>query len=248
MRRLIDVHAHVVENLHGFSRGGELRAVGGGMARWADGNEFLLFPRELGEKNVTYDRLHDFLKEKGVEKAVLLQGSFYGFQNEYTLEAARAWPDMFLPAFTFDPFAGNREKIFDRFFVKEGVKTVKFEVSSDGGIMSYHEPFRLNGPRFLPIAQAIAEGGGTLVLDIGTQPNESFQPDAVADLAARFPQMHLIVCHLTAPRLGEEEGLVRALQAMKVENIWFDLSAVPWKTKPEVFPYPTACRYIGLAK
>ena len=51
-----------------------------------------------------------------------------------------------------------------------------------------------------------AEGGGTLVLDIGTQPNESFQPDAVADLAARFPQMHLIVCHLTAPRLGEEIG------------------------------------------
>ena len=92
MRRLIDVHAHVVENLHGFSRGGELRAVGGGMARWADGNEFLLFPPVLGEKDVTYDRLHDFLLEQGVEKAVLLQGSFYGFQNEYTLEAARPWP------------------------------------------------------------------------------------------------------------------------------------------------------------
>ena len=60
--------------------------------------------------------------------------------------------------------------------------------------------------------------------------------------------MHLIVCHLTASRLGEETGLVRALETMKAENIWFDLSAVPWKTKPETFPYPTACRYVGLAR
>ena len=248
MRRLIDAHAHVVEHLHGFARGGELRAVGHGRARWADGSEFLIFPETLGEKDVTFQRLHDFLTAKGVEKAVLLQGSFYGFQNEYTLEAARAYPEMFVPAFTFDPFAGNWEKIFDRFFVREGVHLVKFEVSSDGGIMSYHEPFRLDGMRLLPIAEAIAQGGGTLVLDIGTQPNASFQPDAVANLAVRFPKMHIIVCHLTAPRLGEEEGLRRALTAMKACNIWFDLSAIPWKTKPETYPYPTARRYVAMAK
>ena len=92
--KLVDVHVHVVETLHGFARRGEFHAIGGGRARWANGEETALIPPELDEYDVRGERLYPFLKAQGVEHAVLLQGSFYGFHNEYSLEVACKYPDM----------------------------------------------------------------------------------------------------------------------------------------------------------
>lgn len=55
-----------------------------------------MIPPHLGEDAFTYETCYKFLKEKDVEKAVLLQGSFYGFANEYVAEAIKTYPDMFI--------------------------------------------------------------------------------------------------------------------------------------------------------
>ena len=64
--KIIDAHAHVVQCIAGFTSRGELRSAGGGRARYADGSEFQMIPKQF---------------ENGVEKAVLLQGQCFGFQN-----------------------------------------------------------------------------------------------------------------------------------------------------------------------
>ena len=84
--KIIDAHAHVVQCIAGFTSRGELRSAGGGMARYADGSEFQMIPKQFGE-SFTADDLVSVMDENGVEKAVLLQGQFFGFQNEYTAEA-----------------------------------------------------------------------------------------------------------------------------------------------------------------
>ena len=81
--RLLDAHCHVFEYLSSYRGEGEIRAIGGGKARWANGQIVSMMPPELGDKGFETETLVKFLKEKGVEKAVLLQGSFYGFHNEY---------------------------------------------------------------------------------------------------------------------------------------------------------------------
>ena len=244
----IDVHTHVVEFVRGYGRRGEFRAVGGGRARWANGEEMDLIPPELGETNVTIDRLAAYLREKQVEKAALLQGSFYGFQNEYSLEAQRKYPELFLAACTADPFALEAGEIIERFICREGVRVAKFEVSEGGGLMGIHEPFALNGPRFMGLVDIVARNGAALVLDLGGPGMVSFQPEAVAEIAARYPDMHIIICHLLAPGLGDEEALRTALETLRADNIWFDLSAVPWNVYPEAYPYPTGKKYIAMAK
>ena len=86
--KIIDAHAHVVQCIAGFTSRGELRSAGGGRARYADGSEFQMIPQKFGE-SFTADDLVSVMDENGVEKAVLLQGQFFGFQNEYTAEAVK---------------------------------------------------------------------------------------------------------------------------------------------------------------
>ncbi|MDR1862308.1 MAG: amidohydrolase [Treponema sp.] len=244
----IDAHVHVIDTIAGFGGRGELRGCGGGKARWADGEELLLIPPELGDRSFSYDALISLLDKNGVEKAVLLQGSLYGFQNDYTWEASRRYPGRLIPSATVDPFCANAEALLDRFLLERKIKVVKFEVSSGGGLMGYHSVFPLDGHPISALYPAVSKAGAALVLDIGSPGMGSFQIEAAAAAAKQYPDTRIILCHLLAPRAGDEAVFTGALKALALPNIWFDLAAVPWNAWPEAYPYPTGLGFIGLAK
>ena len=139
--KYFDAHAHVFEALKGYSGKGEMTALGGGKGAWATGEICKMIPPALGEDAFTYDTAYQLLKDNDVEKAVLLQGSYYGFQNDYVSKAVNAHPDMFIGAGTFDPFAMYAEKLYDRLTHELGFRVLKFETSAGCGLMSYHDTF-----------------------------------------------------------------------------------------------------------
>lgn len=243
----IDAHTHVFDYIKGYGSKGELYAMGGGMARWATGEVISMIPQGLGDKSFTGETLVSILKENQVEKAVLLQGSFYGFQNEYTYEIARRYPEILIAAGTMDPFCKERNKILDRLLYEFQFPVIKFETSSGGGLMGFHEDYIID-QQFEEIFDKIAKENRTLVLDIGSPNMASFQPEAVARVAKKYPKMHIIICHLLAPTLQDEKLLMDALNILNLDNIWFDLAAVPWNVAPETYPYPTGQHFIKLAK
>jgi len=245
--KIVDAHAHVVEHIAGFGRRGELRPLGRGRARWADGTELQLIPPELGDREFLAPALIGLMDQNQVEKAVLLQGSFYGFQNEYAREAASQYPGRFVPAGTFDPFCIDHEALLHR-LLDSGLRILKFEVSSGAGLMSYHDAFALDSDRMDKIWTAMATAGAVLVIDIGSPGMASFQPEAIARIARKFPSLRIVVCHLLAPTLNDGPALKAALDHLAVENVWFDLAAVPWNVGPEPYPYPTGCEFVRLAK
>ena len=245
--KILDAHTHVFEYLSSFRGEGEIRAIGGGKARWANGQIVEMIPPELGDKGFEVETLVKVMKENQVEKAVLLQGSFYGFHNEYVAEAMRKYPEMFLGAGTFDPFARYADQIYERLTHELGFRVIKFETSTGGGLMSYHEAYDLFEV-FDPILEKMEKNGQVLVLDIGSPGMTSYQPEAVARLAKKYPKVHMIICHLLAPTLKDEEALREGLNILKADNIWFDLAAVPFNVKPEKYPYPTGQKYIAMAK
>lgn len=246
--KVIDAHTHIFESLAGFGGKGELRSLGGGRARWANGEEIQMIPPGMGDREFTPETLIALMDQHGVEKSVLLQGSFYGFQNDYTFEAAQKYPDRFIPSATFDPFCKQASQLLNRFLTEREIRVIKFETSSGGGLMAYHTDFAIDGTVFSSIFQTISEAGATLVLDIGSPGMASFQPEAVANVARKYPQMNVVVCHLLAPRLGDEKALAKGLECLALKNVWLDLAAVPWNVFPEQYPYPTGIRFIELAK
>ena len=90
---IVDAHTHVIERIAGIGRKGESRAIGNGRARWIGGEEVKLIPDSWGDTSFPYDKLVQVMDEHGIAKAVLMQGSFCGFCNDYTFEAQRKHPD-----------------------------------------------------------------------------------------------------------------------------------------------------------
>ena len=81
----IDAHLHLAKVLAGYCRRGELRAIGGGKAQWGSGEVFQLLPTtgEYGDDCFTAEQALAIMDRNNVEKAVLMNGSMYGFQNIY---------------------------------------------------------------------------------------------------------------------------------------------------------------------
>ena len=105
--KIIDGHVHLVQCIAGTGAGGELRFAGNGMAEYASGERFRMLPDEFSQGVVTAGDILRKMDENGVEKAVLLQGNYFGFQNLYSMEAVKKYPDRFCATTLF---AGARNR------------------------------------------------------------------------------------------------------------------------------------------
>ena len=206
--KIIDSHIHICRCINGFGNSGEMQAIGGGYASYADGTIFQMIPECLGEYDVTPEAVLKIMDEAGVSKAVMLQGNFLGPQNLYTYEAAKKYPDRLAAAATYDPFCRNVDSIRKHLFEDLGIKIVKFEVSTGSGLMSYHPTIPLDGDVIEEMLSYAEMHNNTVVFDIGRYPAECWQPEALARAIKRHPDTQFVVCHLLAPR-----GLVQ-------ENVW----------------------------
>lgn len=242
--KIIDAHAHVVQCIAGTGSQGELRPCGGGRAVYATGQEFQILPPEMGEDCAPPEALLRVMDSHGVEKAVLLQGNYFGFQNLYTYEAVRAYPDRFAGAAAYDPFSAQADRIKAHLFGELGFRIVKFEVSSGSGLMANHPPLPLDGEVMDREYRWAAERGLIFVIDIGKPRSVSWQADALSRVVRRYPEMKFVVCHLLSPQLGDGELLKRSLDKLALPNVWFDLAALCLNSRPEEWPYPTARGYV----
>lgn len=242
--KIIDAHAHVVQCIAGTGSQGELRPCGGGKAVYATGSTIQMLPPEIGEYDASPEALLRVMDAHGVEKAVLLQGNYFGFQNLYTWEAAQAYPDRFAAAASYDPFSFQVEKIKAHLFDELGFKVVKLEMSSGSGLMANHTVVDLDGEVMHRAYRHAADRGLIFVMDIGRPGSVSWQVDALSRAVARYPEMKFVLCHLLAPQLGDGETLKRALDKLALPNVWFDLAALCLNSRPETYPYPTARGYL----
>lgn len=246
--KIIDAHAHVAQYIAGFTSKGELRAVGQGKAQYSTGEIFQMFPPEMGDIGVSPEALLKVMDENDVEKAVLLQGNWLGFHNQYTYEAVIKYPERFVGAATYDPFCVNVEAVKKRLFDDLGFKIVKFELSTGSGLMANRPPVYLDGTVMNGCYAHAREKGLTVVMDIGRPNCPCWQVDALASAISKYPEVKFVICHLLAPQRGDVQILSDALQKLKMPNVYFDLASLANNQKPESFPYPTASKHLETAK
>ena len=246
--KIIDSHAHIVQYIAGIGSGGELRSIGGGMARYANGQVVRMIPEQFQTDGVSPEQLLENMDENGVEKSVLLQGNFYGFQNYYTWEAVKKYPDRFIGAASYDPYSFDRDGIRRFLFEELGFKIEKFEVSTGSGVMATHPDFLIDGEL---MEEAFSYGermGHVMVIDIGKCGSKSWQAEGLKNAVTRHPGVNFVICHLLAPNGKQEEELKRALEGLALPNIWFDLASVPHNCMDASEPWKRAGAYVRLAR
>ncbi|GHV98258.1 amidohydrolase [Lactobacillus nasalidis] len=247
----IDAHLHLVRDLASYKGSGRSNALGNGMVVWDDGFKTRLFPEGWGDDSFRAEAARKVMREHDVEKAVLLQGSLYGFQNYYSWQVAKADPDHFIAAFSVDPFAGEAEKIVKRQVEELGFRAIKLEVSQAGGLMGYHVPFDLaEDPRLTRIFEYISSYPGFVVtIDYGDLRQASHQPLALARLARRYPDLDFVLCHLSFPLPGRLDELEKELDLLApLANVSFDLAAMQDIASERTYPYPFCQQAVSLAK
>lgn len=244
---VIDAHVHLVQCIAGTGAGGEMRPCGGGRGMYADGSVCQLIPPEWNTDQVTPERVLQVMDENHVERAVLLQGGYLGFQNQYSYEAQQKWPDRFLAAGAYDPCSRSRDAIVKHLFEDLALHVVKFEVSTGSGLMANHAVFALDGEMMEREAAFAQEHGLVFVIDIGKLGSPSSQIQALRRLILRHGGMKFVVCHLLAPKQTELQAMVQGLEALALPNVWFDLASLQHNVRPDQPPFPAARRFIGAA-
>ena len=230
--RIIDAHAHIFNTLAGFGAEGELRAIGDGKGIWATGRIQQVIPECYGRAFTAEDFL-SVMDSYNVEKAVLLQGGMLGFNNNYLYETVNKYPERFTAAAAIDPFCRKIDDILDNILNNLRFRIFKFESSSGCGLMGAHDEFRLDSPRMFEIYERIAEHNGILVFDLGSPGDISHQPDAMLNIADRYKEMRIVICHLASPKRNHRDILESELRQLRRDNIAFDLAALNHKTRPE---------------
>lgn len=245
--KIIDAHVHLVQCIAGTGSGGELRSCGGGRGMYADGSTCQLLPAEWNTDQATPERILQLMDENQVERAVLLQGGYLGFQNLYSWQAQQKWPERFLAAGAYDPYSRGRDGIVRHLFEELGLRVVKFEVSTGSGLMATHPVFALDGEMMEREAAFADEHGLIFVIDIGKLGSPSSQIQALRRLILRHAGMKFVVCHLLAPKQTELEEMAAGLAALALPNVWFDLASLPHNVRPDAPPYPVTRRFIARA-
>ncbi|WP_349669762.1 amidohydrolase family protein [Lacrimispora sp.] len=246
--KIIDSHAHVVQYIAGMGAGGELRSIGDGMARYANGQVVRMIPRQFHTDSVTPEQLLEIMDQNGVEKAILLQGNFYGYQNYYTYEAVKKYPHRFAGAASYDPYSKDRDGIRNYLFEELGFGIEKFEVSTGSGLMSIHPDFRIDSDLMDEAFSYANEKKHVLVIDIGKCGSDSWQIHALRREVLRYPTMKFVACHLLSPSNQDEARLEEALKLLRLPNLWFDLASVVHNCRADAQPYSKALHYVELAR
>ncbi len=242
----IDAHLHLAEVVAGYCTRGESRAAGDGLVAWGNGDVYPLLPEGYGDRSFLAETALEIMDRNEVERAVLMEGSLYGFQNRYYIEVMKKYPERFLGCCSVDPFMRQHMEIIHNYFERDGFRVAKFEVSSGGGLMGANDPFVLDGPRFSEVVKVVNDHKGVLVLDVGDPDMDSHQTMALMRLADKFPDLKLVCCHLLAPQERFHDAWKAELSILKMPNVYFDISSVPKITEPGEgkYPYPVAVKWI----
>ncbi len=246
--KIIDAHVHIAQCIAGRGASGELRAIGNGRVGYTDGTEFPMIPKELGEDHVPPEKVLEVMDRNDVERAVLLQGDFLGFQTLYSYQAMQKWPDRFLAAAAYDPFCRNRDAIVHYLFEELGFRVVKYECSTGSGLMCDRPAFMLDGDVMEREIAYMDDHQVLCVMDIGALGSESCQIEQLRHTIQRHPDLKFVVCHFLAPKQNMETAMIQALERLALPNVWFDTASLQRNVEPDEPPYRIAQRFLSSAE
>lgn len=249
---LVDAHAHVFPRIDGRVGSGPTRGLAYGRVAIAESVIQALPP--ISESTChTPEMLISSLDWAGVDKAVLLQGPFYGECNQYVCEAVQRYSGRLIGAAYFDPWGASGRKAFERVFSGCTFRALKLEFSEATGLCGLHPQARLDDPEIAWLWDELEARRIVLVIDMGAIGSRSYQTRELRTIAEAHPGMRFVIPHLAQPnpRAQADSRLWGSWQEQidlgRLPNVWFDTASLPAYVAGEDFPFPTVGKYLRMA-
>lgn len=248
---IIDAHAHIFPAISGYTGSGETRNDKAGAVRWGDGTVTQLLPPLARDGAFSAAVLVDYMDMVGVDRAVLLQGPFYGPLNDYVYAAVDAFPDRLIGCGVLDPFVAGSDRLYERVVGQQGFRNLKFECSVRYGLAGIHPNFDYLDPRWERLWERVDADGLTVVIDTGEPGTISFDVRRLAEIADRYLRCRIVIAHLGFPPGPSAEATLRAtwepvLELGQRPNVWFDLAGI-WAIPGDDYPCPVGQGYVQRA-
>ena len=250
---IIDAHAHIFERVGGLTGTGNTRSLSFGKVQWGNGKVIRFMPPLAKDTSFPPEVLLEYMDWVGVDKAVLLQGPFYGEANDYIHQAARHWPDRFIGAGYIDPWLKDAEDVFHHVVDELGFNIIKIELREDTGLAGLYQAVRLDDIRIEWLWEEIGKRGLVVTFDLGPIGGKGYQTEAIKRILDKHPGLKMVMTHLCYPpikaRNNEQPNRVWQDQILlaKHPGVWIDLASLPAHVENEDYPYPSACEFIRKA-
>lgn len=249
---IVDAHAHIMGAVRGHIAAGATRSLTYGRVQ-AGGDIMQVLPPTVRDSAFPPEMLLAHMDWAGVDQAVLLQGPFYGENNDYVRDAVRRWPDRFVGAAYGDPRAPRARELFLRAVEGDGFRILKVEMSVATGLVGLYPDLELDDETMGWIWDEAARRHLVVTLDLGAVGSASYQTAALRRVVERHPDLRVVIAHLAQPPIGREDAEIldrlwrEQIELGRFPNVWFDLSALPAYGVHQEYPYPDAIRYIRRA-
>ena len=249
---MIDAHTHIYRKINGLISEGPVKGLEYGKA--IAGNSIISVLPPLN-KHVEYmpEMLNAAMEEAGVERAVLLQGPFYGECNYLVAKTVKKYGKKYAGMAYIDPWEIGFNDKFEYIISKCIFRGFKIECSVSTGFFGVHKEASLYDPEVKWLCKRMESKGLVLTLDLGAPGTRSYQTSAVRKLASEHSGLKIVICHLgqPSPVLNKDRNLLELWKDQitlgLLPNIWFDTASIPAYFQNECYPFPGGTKYFNYA-
>jgi predicted TIM-barrel fold metal-dependent hydrolase len=245
---IIDAHVHIFEKICGKTGNGNTVDNEWGTVKC--GSELIqVLPPYIYKTQFMPEALIKYMEYEKIDKAVLLQGCFWGNQNQFIKQALLDYPDKLAGAMHIEPWRENSRKYFEDNI--DYFNALKLEISVSTGFSGWINDFKLTD--YMWLYEELTKRHKTLVLDLGVAGSSSYQTEGVKRIIDRCGDINIVICHLAQPRASYFDNPVlldawkRQIGLSKYGNVLFDTSSLSAYFYSEIYPHKTGEKFFKMA-
>lgn len=241
---IIDIHAHIFQKVAGITKGAPMTSLKDGKVKI--GNNISQFmPPSFENTNSRVETLIAYMDWCGISKALLMPNPYYGYHNDYFLEAIERYPDRLRGVALVDLLKGERaarelETLYEK------TPLFGFKVETDSTFQCAPDK-HLADPEFNPVWDLCSQCRQPVFLHLFTDRDV----EDLEILVREFPGSTYVICHMGADSCfapgRNPRNYERLLKLVKErENVYMDTSTVPVYFSEE-YPFPSSTSAIKKA-
>jgi predicted TIM-barrel fold metal-dependent hydrolase len=229
---VVDAHSHIFPAVRGRIGDGPVTGLQYGAVSLGRQTIQVLPPLNRRVEH-TPEMLLAAMAESGVDRAVLLQGPFYGHCNKYVGEALERYQSTLSGAVGCDPWQAGRYGWRRARDVAPAARAFKLEFSERTGLSGLHPGKRLDDDDVAWLWQELDRSDMVAVIDLGHIGGSGYQTEAVRRLALRHPRLQFVIAHLSQPNVRvltsrrERAEWLGQISLGVLPNVAFDLASLP---------------------